>query len=346
MQGVSVVMPVYDAEPLLPRVLPPLLEELASEHVLEIIAVDDGSTDHSARLCREAGLRVIPSGGRLGPGACRNLAVAQAQGDLVLFVDSDVIIHPGVPAKAEEALRASPDIVAVFGSYDERPAARSWVSTYRNLLHHLVHQVADEEASTFWAGLGAVRKAAFQDVGGFDAGRYARPSIEDIELGYRLRERGGRIRLRKDMQGTHLKRWTLRSMVLTDVFKRAVPWSRLLHQRGGCDRHLNVRASEQAKALVACAFWAALLASIAWPHALWIAGGLLLAGWAVNRRLFRLVRNRNGVPNMLVAVPLHQLYYLYSSAAYAWCGLEAVVRSWLPRRAAADLADGLHELDR
>lgn len=334
----SVVMPVYNAEALLPRVLPPLLAELAAGHVLEILAVDDSSSDASASICANAGLRVIPSGGRLGPGACRNVGVEAAQGELILFVDSDVIAQPGVPAKAREVFEQEPDVVAVFGSYDDSPDARSWVSTYRNLLHHDVHQRGDSEAFTFWAGLGAVRKAAYVQVGGFDAARFARPSIEDIELGYRLRDAGGRIRLRKDMQGTHLKRWTFRSMVLTDVFKRALPWSRLLNERRDDAQHLNVTRAERAKALVGSAFWACLLAGAVWPPLLALAAVLLLIGWASNRRLFRLVRQRGGIGNLLAAVVLHQFYYLYSCTAFAWSLVE---RAWDRLRGNPDQGAGV-----
>ena len=44
-----------------------------------------------------------------------------------------------------------------FGSYDDTPTDRGFVSRYKNLLHHYVHQTARREASTFWTGLGAVR---------------------------------------------------------------------------------------------------------------------------------------------------------------------------------------------
>ena len=91
-----------------------------------------------------------------------------------------------------------------------RARAPGLVSQYRNLLHHFVHQQGDPEASTFWAGCGAVRRDAFDAVGGFDDGAFRRPSIEDIELGYRLR--GGRATASAStaVSGTHLKRWTLR----------------------------------------------------------------------------------------------------------------------------------------
>ena len=57
---------------------------------------------------------------------------------------------------------------------------------FRNLLHHHVHARSAGPASTFWAGIGAVRRDAFERAGGFDTERYPRPSIEDVELGLRL----------------------------------------------------------------------------------------------------------------------------------------------------------------
>jgi len=105
----------------------------------------------------------------------------------LFFVDADVVI---AQARSSVSGASSPDIPsrrAVFGSYDARPSDGSMVSRYRNLLHHFVHQRGNPEASTFWAGCGAIRRSVFHEVGGFDAGRFRRASIEDIELGYRLR---------------------------------------------------------------------------------------------------------------------------------------------------------------
>ena len=62
-------------------------------------------------------------------------------------------------------------------------------------------------------------------VDGFDARRYPRPSIEDVELGGRLSGRG-RLVLDPALQGTHLKEWTLASMVVTDFTAAASRGSR------------------------------------------------------------------------------------------------------------------------
>src|SRR5690606_37188404 len=73
----------------------------------------------------------------------------------------------------------------------------------------------------------------FTAAGGFDTLRFPRPQIEDIELGYRLRDRGGRILLDPAIEGTHLKRWHLWQMLRTDVRDRGIPWMRLLLERRG-----------------------------------------------------------------------------------------------------------------
>jgi hypothetical protein len=143
-------------------------------------------------------------------------APERADGTVLLFVDADVVVAPGTVSHVAAAFAGDAGLAACFGSYDDRPRAPGLVSRYRNLLHHFVHQDGNAEAATFWAGLGAVRRTIFLDVGGFDAARFPRPSIEDIELGYRLRRAGHRILLDKGLQGTHLKRWGLVSMIRTD----------------------------------------------------------------------------------------------------------------------------------
>src|SRR5439155_19309366 len=103
---------------------------------------------------------------------------------------------------------------------------------------------------TFWSGCGAVRRRVFFDVGTFDAKRYSRPSIEDIDLGARLRAAGHRIFLNKAMQATHLKRWTIKGMTACDIFDRAIPWTLLNLQHRKLPNDLNLGLSQRASALL------------------------------------------------------------------------------------------------
>ena len=316
MQSLSAVIPAYQAS----RVLPACLDALAASNVQpqEVIVVDDGpSTDDTAAIARGRGARVISMTRQLGPGGARNAGVAAAGGDLILFVDSDVCVRPDAVGKLVAVFADQHDIAAAFGSYDTSPPASNFTSQYKNLLHHYVHQQGREDAQTFWAGLGAVRRSAFEAVGGFDAQRYGRPSIEDIELGYRLLAAGGRVRLVKSAQGTHLKRWTLSGMLRTDVFDRAIPWTELILSSGRMPDDLNLgwrhRLGVASVGLALAAAVGALFAPQLWIFVLLM---LAVAAGAGSDAIAFFARER-GILFALRAIPLHLAYFAASGFAFA-----------------------------
>lgn len=323
MKAISLVMPAYNALSTLPRVLPPLRDALASGAISEFIVVDDNSTDAGPKMCREYGATVLRTPHRSGPAGARNLGVEHATGEIILFIDADVVMDPKVPSIVQELFATEERLGAAFGSYDDKPAAPNFVSQYLNLRHHFIHQHGPEEANTFWAGCGAVDRLAFLKVAGFDTKRFMDPSIEDVELGNRIRKAGLRIRLHKGMLCKHLKHWTLGNMVHTDIFRRAKPWARMMHSPGYESHELNVSWTERRRALLAGLFWLSLGFAVVNPMGLWFTGGLLALAFLANVEFFGLVRRSAGIPHMLAAVLLHQLYYAYSSAVYVYCGLEA-----------------------
>jgi cellulose synthase/poly-beta-1,6-N-acetylglucosamine synthase-like glycosyltransferase len=246
-----------------------------------------------------------------GPAVARNIGAGSAEGDVLVFVDADVVVHEDAIRRIRERFAASDDLAAVFGSYDDAPAGTSLVSSFRNLLHHHVHQDSGGDASTFWAGLGAIRADAFRDVGGYDEARYDAPSIEDIELGVRLSESGRRIVLDPEILGTHLKVWTLPQMVMTDFGRRGVPWVRLLLERGHSTT-LNLGWRHRLSTLAAMAATISLLARR--PR---VAAASSLALVALNRRFYSLLAARLGAPRAIAALPLHVVHLLTGAAAAA-----------------------------
>lgn len=320
-QDIDIIMPVYNGAEFIVKSLPPLLAMKQRGEVREVIVVDDSSVDSSAKIAEELGARVISTGGRLGPGAARNQAAAVAKGGLLWFVDSDVIVHDDAVEHLLSGF-SNDSVVAVFGSYDDQPAAQNFLSQYKNLVHHHYHNRGRAEASTFWAGCGAVRKKAFLDVGGFDVDTYKRPSIEDIDLGYRLIKAGGQIRLVASVKSSHLKVWRLFNLIHTEVFCRAIPWSRLMLTRGGLVNDLNVSATERLKAMLAGLLLLALAASVTGILSWWIVWVLMVLALVANKDLFLLFNRRKGLLFALGGVAFHQLYYLYSGIAFVYSWLE------------------------
>jgi len=245
-----------------------------------------------------------------GPAAARNLGVAATAADVLVFIDSDVEVHPDALARVVERFDADPGLAALFGAYDDDPADPGLTSRYRNLLHHHVHAGAAGEAETFWAGLGAIRREELEAAGGFDAEAYPVPSVEDIELGMRLRRRGARIVLDPAIRGRHLKAWTPRSMVATDFGRRGVPWARLLLRDGRGSTALNLGWRRRASAAASVALLGSLLARR--PR---LAAAALLANLMLDRDLYALLARRGGPRLLIAGVGLHQLHQLSAAAS-------------------------------
>ena len=239
---ISIIIPVFNGAGPLRHCLSAIRQHAVE--AVEVVVVDDGSDDSSAEVAQSYDCRVLRTGRRSGPAAARHLGALAARGDILMFFDADVCVHGDTISRLALALE-DPFIGAAFGSYDSDPQARHLVSRFRNLLHHYVHQTASEEASSFWAGCGAVRRNVYFEAGGFDPS-FVDSSIEDIELGLRLRKAGHRIVVCKEAQVRHLKRWTLWSMCATDLWRRGVPWSRLILREKSMPNDLNVKQSQRA----------------------------------------------------------------------------------------------------
>jgi len=311
---ISVIVPVHNGGDALGRCLRALASAVPPAH--EVVVVPDGESDGAWRGAERYGARVLaPGAGPRGPAHARNRGAAAANGDILFFVDADVAAHAGAMAIVAGALHGDPALDAVIGSYDDAPGDPAFLSQYRNLLHHYTHQHARQDAMTFWGACGAIRREVFLDVGGFDEG-YTRPSVEDIELGYRLRRAGRRIALVRDLQVTHLKAWTAVDMVRTDFLRRALPWTALLLRERRFDSDLNIDGRNRLSVALALSLVATLALAVAWPALVGVAaimGQLLLL---VNARLYRFFAAKRGSIFALRAIPWHWLHYLSSGLAF------------------------------
>jgi glycosyltransferase involved in cell wall biosynthesis len=292
------------------------LQSLAEAHPGEVIVVANGDSDGSRDAARAFGAQVLTLPDAVGPARARNLGAQSAKGEIVFFIDADVAVHPDVFTRIETALKQQPDTAAIIGSYDDAPGTSNFLSQYKNLLHHFVHQQSNEEASTFWGACGAIRRDVFLALGGFDES-YRRPCVEDIELGYRLKRAGYRIRLVKTLQVKHLKRWTALSLVKSDFFDRALPWTTLIWRDKAFISDLNLQQSSRVSVVVSYGIVAALMGAVMMPPLVLVAAALVLALVGLNAPVYRFFQRKRGWVFALRVLPWHGLYYLYSGLAFA-----------------------------
>ncbi len=319
---ISVIVPAHNSADALARCLDALVSD--ADPNCEIIVVDDASEDTTAAVAARPNVNMLRLQKNAGPGPARNYGARHSSGQILLFIDADVMIAPGTLKRTAQSLFADSSHAAVFGSYDAQPSEPGTVSQYRNLLHHFVHQTTVGEASHFWAGLGAIRREAFFDTGGFDEGRFAR-AIEDVELGYRLRDKGYTIGVDKELQGKHLKKWTLGSMFRTDVMVRAIPWVRLMLDYDTIPSDFSLGWSQRLSLMAVWLALGSLVLGVVQPELL-IGAALSIAVFLfLNRSFFAFLWRSRGAAFLARCIPLHFLYYVYSGIGlllgvgiYAW----------------------------
>jgi GT2 family glycosyltransferase len=323
-QPVSLIMPTVDWGVTFRQCMEAAVASLGPDD--QLVVVFDGVAP--ARNWQAQGpVTFLSTARRSGPGAARNLGAQGASNGILIFVDADVELHRDAIPRIKAHFANDSQLTAVFGSYDTSPVAPGLVSRFRNLLHHHTHSSHPGQATTFWAGCGAVRRDAFLAVGGFDASSYQRPCIEDIDLGQRLHQAGGTILLDPAIQGCHHKRWTLGLMIRTDIQHRALPWSRMLLRRKQHSTSLNLDPTARVSSILSL-LTAALTMALPWFPQLWPLPLLTLALIiSLNRSFYRLCWQRGGPALALTSIGLHCLYFIYSSLTFAYVIAEQMIRS-------------------
>ncbi|MEU1278485.1 glycosyltransferase family A protein [Streptomyces sp. NPDC005805] len=177
---VSVVVPMYNDR----RTIDLCLESIRAQTYpnLEVIVVDDASTDGCAERAAAHPVRLVRAPENGGPGASRNLGVRASQGEIVFFLDADLTMHPEAVAQAVALFEENPAYGAVFGIPDKEPLfTETLVGQYRILQYYYWRKSAEGLVSGGFYALGAVRRAAFTDAGWFNPALRQTEEIDHAE---------------------------------------------------------------------------------------------------------------------------------------------------------------------
>ena len=282
----------------------------------ELIIAADAPVEDCHSVATRHGARVLSLPGPRGPAVARNRAAEFARGNVLVFIDADVVASRKALQRVARTFRKEPETAAVFGAYDDTPGDPGFVSQYKNLAHSFIHRSSAVVAHTFWAGFGAVRRDVFLSLGGFDE-RFARPCVEDIDLGHRMTAAGFRIALDPSLQVCHLKRWTVASMIVSDVRDRGIPWTQLILRGGRFNDDLNLKSTYRACVVLAYLALGLLGLAAINPAYLLPVPVLMAALVLLSKSYYTFFYGQRGLWFVVRVFPLHYLYHLYNGFSFA-----------------------------
>ena len=317
----SVIVSSCDSASTLTQALESIRASELPRDSYEVIVVDDASTDGCVSIAaRYADTIVRLSGRQSGPAYARNRGAELARGEVIAFIDGDVVVRPDTLPRMLATLAEQPDIDAVSASHDETSGAPNFVSQYWNLLLRFGEERHSGRCAQFAPGCGAVRRGVFVSAGMYDEWRFDTACVESVELGERLLGTGHGVLLSSELRVTHLKRWDLGS-ICKEVWHR----SRLLARSLGYQRMSVATPSEVVFTLSrtltpAVALLGTLMLAAAFvpaPHAGAKVGVALIALFLTNLPVHRFYANARGFGFAIVSAPLH--IFVQIVAAIALC---------------------------
>ncbi len=212
----SVIIPNHDGGQVLEEVLEAIFA--AGGPPREVIVADDASTDASPEIAGRFPVKLIRSPVCRGASATRNAGAAAARGEILVFIDNDVIIPPVTFKILEERFR-EPEVSGVIGLLQPLTRYPNLSSQYKNFYMHYTYLRLPREVSVFYTSLASIRRAVFEECGGFDSS-YRSATIEDMEFGVRVTGRGYKLLLEKRLQVEHRRYYSLSGLLRTG-FRRA-----------------------------------------------------------------------------------------------------------------------------
>lgn len=333
---VSVIIPNYNKS----RTLSACLSAVYAQTypAAEVIVVDDASTDRSREIAGGFPCRLVAFATNRGASAARNAGAAAATGDVLFFIDSDIGLAPDALANAVRILREHPDCGVVQGIYDWRPLfVDSQLEVYKTLCEHFWRRQGVGVATATLFALTAVRRPAFDAVGGFDE---SMSDTEDIEFGTRLPARYV-IRTSDQVLGRHDdvdRFWPY----LTEHVRRAHKYggllARLLLARpagpgGGRRRRVDVAAVASMVSCVLALTTLPLAVVSGWLLAVPLA---LVSGFlAIDRQLFAFARRELGTGFLGYAVAMQFLMHTTQFAGMLTGAVHGATRAARGRAARA-----------
>lgn len=213
---ISVIIPVRNGAATLETCLRALFRSTFRD--FEVVVVDDHSTDESATIASRFAKTMYYRSDNEGANGARNFGAKVARGAILVFLDADVVVRRDTLQTIYELLEEQ-TLDAVVGVYTTRHRHESLVSQYKNLWIRYSYLKSSPSIDWLFGAISAIKREAFEALGGFDPSLLASYGNDDIEFGKRLAFHNLRIHLSLDVEVEHLKQYTLRSFIKNEFFR-------------------------------------------------------------------------------------------------------------------------------
>ncbi|MBI5049876.1 MAG: glycosyltransferase family 2 protein [Nitrospirae bacterium] len=247
----SIVIPTYNAERFMTNLLDSIFKSEFKD--FEVVIVDDCSTDNTVKAAQKYPVRVIEQEKNEGPAKARNIGVEAAKGDIIFFLDSDVIVLDGSIKEIHDYFLMNPSAKCVIGVCATEPLNKGFVPRYMAIFEY-IHLIGtkDSKVSVFAPRCGAIKKDFFRELGGYSES-YKGADVEDFELARRI-NKNDCIFLDEKIRVKH--QFANFRQAVRNYFKRVVMWMHLFFREKQLD---NAGPSKPGNGIAAlCAFFSLL----------------------------------------------------------------------------------------
>ena len=328
---ISVIIPVKDRRETLRRCLASIKQSEYPEY--EVIVVDDCSLQDCSDLVVEFGFRTVRINQHQGAWYARNKGAEQSKGDILVFLDCDMLIQPDTLFRIHQHFSQNL-YEAISGVCGLKTETESAVTRYKNLWMYHSYMQSPRDSDWFIYGMGAVKREVFFELKGFDAGFLTGRGGGDLEFGGRLKAAGKKILLDKELEVTHLQPYTFWGLLRND-FKRSRGWFQLAAQKKMIPRVVkklriaNIYPAFLFSIFISVILLVSLALSFFNKHFIVLTGLSALAYSIVNYTLFRFFREQGSTFFLLMAIPLSWVDHLISGlgiliGGVSYLGLSAI----------------------
>lgn len=224
---VSVIIPVYNASKSIKQCLESIYNTKYKD--FEVLVVDDNSTDNSVEIIKNFPCKLIKFNKNKGPAVARNTGAREANGNILMFIDSDAIQQEDNINKIVDDFKKYPDIASVSGMFSKESISKGWFAKYRDLQIHYWHKSTSRTSTIFMVTTGAIKKDIFFEVGCFNE-NYNAADVEDYEIGHRIAKKY-KMLVDDDIVFKHYEYASSFIKLTKKLFKRTMLWTPLFLKR-------------------------------------------------------------------------------------------------------------------